>query len=172
MHRQEHCRLYKTDTKRSIGRLAPRSSFRRYRLESVLCRRNKRKYYSLLPLRDYEWNVCEPLRGKRFHTSPHTPLKADPQQFLHLNRRTYSVTPDLIRGPSHHERRRSRNHGCRLKAGMTQELPQPTDPSREIPSSFCASTANSIGSCWSTSRAKPLTINATAASASRPRDMA
>jgi len=40
----------------------------------------------------------------------------------------------------------------------------PTDPSRLIPSSFCASTANSIGSCCSTSLAKPLTISATAAS--------
>jgi hypothetical protein len=40
----------------------------------------------------------------------------------------------------------------------------PTDPSRLMPSSFCASTANSIGSCWSTSLAKPLTISATAAS--------
>src|SRR5438067_6170572 len=38
----------------------------------------------------------------------------------------------------------------------------PTLPSRLIPSNFCASTANSIGSCLSTSRAKPLTISATA----------
>ena len=45
----------------------------------------------------------------------------------------------------------------------------PTLPSRLIPSSFCASTANSIGSCFSTSRAKPLTISATALSASSPR---
>ena len=45
----------------------------------------------------------------------------------------------------------------------------PTLPSSEIPSSFCASTANSIGSCLSTSRAKPLTISATALSALRPR---
>jgi len=45
----------------------------------------------------------------------------------------------------------------------------PTLPSRLIPSSFCASTANSMGSCFSTSRAKPLTISATALSASRPR---
>ena len=40
----------------------------------------------------------------------------------------------------------------------------PTLPSRLIPSSFCASTANSIGSCCSTSFAKPLTISATASS--------
>src|SRR6185369_6367252 len=38
----------------------------------------------------------------------------------------------------------------------------PTLPSKLIPNSFCASTANSIGSCLSTSRAKPLTISATA----------
>lgn len=48
----------------------------------------------------------------------------------------------------------------------------PTLPSNEIPSSFCASTANSIGSCLSTSRAKPLTINATASSAESPRCIA
>src|SRR3546814_2160689 len=42
----------------------------------------------------------------------------------------------------------------------------PTLPSRLIPSSFCASTANSIGSCCSTSFAKPLTISDTAASRS------
>src|SRR4051812_24212805 len=45
----------------------------------------------------------------------------------------------------------------------------PTLPSRLIPRSFCASTANSIGNCFSTSRAKPLTISATALSASSPR---
>ena len=45
----------------------------------------------------------------------------------------------------------------------------PTLPSRLIPNNFCASTANSIGSCCSTSRAKPLTISATASSWLRPR---
>ena len=45
-----------------------------------------------------------------------------------------------------------------------READHPTLPSSEIPSSFCASTANSIGSCCKTSRAKPLTISATAAS--------
>ena len=44
------------------------------------------------------------------------------------------------------------------------QFDHPTLPSRLIPSSFCASTANSIGSCFSTSRAKPLTISATASS--------
>src|SRR3546814_7627024 len=39
----------------------------------------------------------------------------------------------------------------------------PMLPSRLIPSSFCASTANTIGSCCSTSFAKPLTISDTAA---------
>ena len=43
-------------------------------------------------------------------------------------------------------------------------VPQPTEPSNEIPNSFCASTANSIGSCCSTSLAKPFTINETALS--------
>ena len=40
----------------------------------------------------------------------------------------------------------------------------PTLPSSEMPISFCASTMNSIGSCCSTSRTKPLTISATASS--------
>ncbi len=48
----------------------------------------------------------------------------------------------------------------------------PTLPSRLIPISFCASTANSIGNCWMTSRTNPLTIKATAASSSRPRLLA
>src|SRR5690606_21266326 len=51
-------------------------------------------------------------------------------------------------------------------------LAHPTLPSRLIPSSFCASTANSIGSCCSTSLAKPLTISATASSWPSPRCMA
>src|SRR5688572_4722327 len=45
-----------------------------------------------------------------------------------------------------------------------QQRYHPTLPSKLIPSSFCASTANSIGNCFRTSRAKPLTISATAAS--------
>src|SRR5205085_1797635 len=45
----------------------------------------------------------------------------------------------------------------------------PTLPSRLMPRSFCASTANSIGSCCSTSLAKPLTMRATLSSRLRPR---
>ncbi len=45
----------------------------------------------------------------------------------------------------------------------------PTDPSSETPSSFCASTANSIGSSLRTRLAKPLTMSETASSAERPR---
>ena len=56
-----------------------------------------------------------------------------------------------------------------LQYGM---LFHPTLPSRLIPSSFCASTANSIGSCCSTSLAKPLTIRATASSCDNPRCIA
>src|SRR5215467_5371505 len=47
----------------------------------------------------------------------------------------------------------------------------PTLPSSEIEISFCASTANSIGSCCSTSLTKPLTTSATASSSERPRCM-
>ena len=45
----------------------------------------------------------------------------------------------------------------------------PTLPSRLIPSSFCASTANSIGSSWKTSLQNPLTIIETASSVEMPR---
>gem|GEM_PF-5587267 len=48
----------------------------------------------------------------------------------------------------------------------------PTLPSSEIATSFCASTANSIGSSCSTSRTKPLTSRATASSCESPRCMA
>src|SRR6266566_5786973 len=45
----------------------------------------------------------------------------------------------------------------------------PTLPSRLMPSSRCASTANSIGSSLKTSLQKPFTIIETASSAERPR---
>ena len=45
----------------------------------------------------------------------------------------------------------------------------PTEPSSEIEISFCASTANSIGSCCSTSLTKPLTTRPTASSCDSPR---
>ena|SRR5437868_3610365 len=45
----------------------------------------------------------------------------------------------------------------------------PTLPSSEIEISFCASTANSIGSCCSTSFTKPFTTNPTASSCDKPR---
>jgi len=59
-------------------------------------------------------------------------------------------------------------------AGMTgrgrgERGDYPTEPSSEIPTSFWASTANSIGSCCSTSRQKPLTTRATASSSPMPR---
>ena len=47
--------------------------------------------------------------------------------------------------------------------------PYPTLPSRLMPMSFCASTANSMGSSCMTSRQNPLTMRATAVSSSRPR---
>ena len=45
----------------------------------------------------------------------------------------------------------------------------PTLPSRLTEISFCASTANSMGSCCSTSLTNPLTTRATASSAESPR---
>jgi hypothetical protein len=45
----------------------------------------------------------------------------------------------------------------------------PTDPSSEMPISFCVSAMNSIGSFCSTSRTKPLTTRATASSSLNPR---
>jgi len=50
-----------------------------------------------------------------------------------------------------------------------REIYHPTLPSREIATSFWASTANSIGSFCMTSRTKPLTSSATASSCDRPR---
>src|SRR5262245_50233450 len=61
--------------------------------------------------------------------------------------------------------------GERLVELRHPPLRQPTDPSRLIEISFCASTANSIGSCCSTSRTKPLTTSATASSSESPRCM-
>ena len=56
--------------------------------------------------------------------------------------------------------------------GDGQEGDHPTLPSRLIATSFCASTANSIGSSCRTSRTKPLTSSWTASSCERPRCMA
>jgi hypothetical protein len=50
--------------------------------------------------------------------------------------------------------------------------PHPTLPSRLMATSFCASTANSIGSCCRTSLTKPFTRSCTASSWLRPRCMA
>ena len=47
--------------------------------------------------------------------------------------------------------------------------PYPTLPSNDIANSFCASTANSIGSLFSTSFAYPFTIMLMACSVSKPR---
>src|ERR1700737_3878978 len=47
----------------------------------------------------------------------------------------------------------------------------PTLPSRLTEISFCPSTANSMGSCCSTSLTNPLTTSATASSAESPRCM-
>src|SRR5256885_7710252 len=68
---------------------------------------------------------------------------------------------------------------CRVKvANLEQHLSSffplplsrhPTLPSRLIPSSRCASTANSIGSSLKTSLQNPLTIIETASSADKPR---
>ncbi len=50
-----------------------------------------------------------------------------------------------------------------------QHAIHPTLPSRLRPSNFCASTANSMGNSFSTSRQKPFTIIDTASSVDRPR---
>ncbi len=52
---------------------------------------------------------------------------------------------------------------------LSQSVHYPTLPSSEIEISFCASTANSIGSCCNTSLTKPLTTSAVASSADMPR---
>src|SRR3954452_9351361 len=61
-------------------------------------------------------------------------------------------------------------HPLRLASQAPQDDDlYPTDPSRLIEISFCASTANSIGSCCSTSLTKPLTTKPTASSWLSPR---
>src|SRR3546814_16430818 len=72
--------------------------------------------------------------------------------------------------------RRRRRFGGRPAFGKSQrqreqQLFHPTLPSRLIPRSFWASTANSMGTCCRTSRLKPFTISATASSAEHPLDM-
>src|ERR1700694_5745466 len=56
-----------------------------------------------------------------------------------------------------------------LQNEMVRLNHQPTLPSSEIEISFCASTANSIGNCCSTSFTKPLTTRPTASSCVSPR---
>ena len=66
--------------------------------------------------------------------------------------------------------RRIRPNGAQVLEHQVLHLRRhPTLPSSEIAISFWASTANSIGSFWSTSLTKPLTISAVASSGSRPR---
>ncbi len=52
---------------------------------------------------------------------------------------------------------------------LSERACYPTLPSSDTPSSFCASTANSIGSSRNTSLQKPLTMRFTASSVLRPR---
>src|SRR5688500_13629852 len=62
-------------------------------------------------------------------------------------------------------RHQRRQHGTDYRIeSHRQRIDHPTLPSREMPMSFCASTANSIGSSWITSFTKPLTMSAIASS--------
>ena len=54
-------------------------------------------------------------------------------------------------------------------SGGNSLMAHPTLPSRLTPNSFCASTANSIGSSRNTSLQKPLTLMPTASSVLKPR---
>src|SRR6202011_2985792 len=56
-----------------------------------------------------------------------------------------------------------------IAQGQWESVNQPTLPSSVMPSSCCASTANSMGSSLNTSRQNPLTIIDTACSALTPR---
>ena len=68
-------------------------------------------------------------------------------------------------------------HGlrCQLPPRPARQLGccahHPTEPSSEMPISFCVSAMNSIGKCCNTSRTKPLTMSATASSSLSPRCM-
>src|SRR5262245_46599053 len=63
-----------------------------------------------------------------------------------------------------------RRRRCRQpRHGLRRAPAHPTEPSSDMPINFCVSAMNSIGSCCSTSRTKPLTISATASSSLKPR---
>ena len=72
-----------------------------------------------------------------------------------------------LEGWRHRTRRRPSRFASRAPQG--DGFDYPTLPSRLTEISFCASTANSIGNCCSTSFTKPLTTSAVASSAVRPR---
>ena len=78
---------------------------------------------------------------------------------------------DLLDGFVAAERLRFQTAGGRLVDRDLQNLfgYHPTLPSRLTATSFCASTANSMGSSCRTSRTKPLTSSATLSSVERPR---
>ena len=84
--------------------------------------------------------------------------------FLVLRSAVRRVSKDVANNFSSHPSRRPRPR-------PPQDEVYPTDPSSEIEISFCASTANSIGSCCSTSFTKPLTTRPTASSCESPRWM-
>src|SRR6185437_6522081 len=77
--------------------------------------------------------------------------------FLVLRSAVRRVSKDVANNLSSHPSRRPLTR-------PPQDEVYPTDPSSEIEISFCASTANSIGSCCSTSFTNPLTTRPTASS--------
>lgn len=81
-----------------------------------------------------------------------------------------AVIPLLVRSkPCGKQQRCCQNYF--QTADIMNDGHHPTLPSRLIPISFWLSAMNSIGSCWRTSRTKPLTISATASSDDKPRCM-
>ncbi len=84
--------------------------------------------------------------------------------FLVLRSAVRRVSKDVANNLSSHPSRRPLTR-------PPQDEVYPTEPSSEIEISFCASTANSIGSCCSTSFTNPLTTRPTASSCESPRWM-
>jgi hypothetical protein len=91
--------------------------------------------------------------------------KEFPDRWCHRTacQRLHSAQPARIHAAAPFEMARQAGYD------LSRRWTQPTLPSRLMPTSFCASTANSIGSCCNTSRQKPLTIIETASSFARPR---
>src|SRR4029079_2554962 len=114
----------------------------------------------------------EPEHGDRHDSDPRNPAEEIGRidDGLHRKDRSDESGADGNRhGPALPRRGRSAVAVGLWPEPVTMLSAHPTLPSSELPIIFCVSAMNSIGSCCSTSRTKPLTISAVASSALMPR---